>query len=64
MLQEENATLHLGLEILQVAWPWKVVNENKTFSSLILELGSLEEGNRAISRGLLVGPEVKTCELF
>jgi hypothetical protein len=64
MLQEENATLHPGLEILRVAWPWKVVNENKTFSSLILELGSPEEGNRAISRGLLVGPEVKTCELF
>ena len=63
-LCEENQLLHPNLEIIRVAWPTKVIKEEKTYSSLILETTSPETANRIIAQGLIHEGEIKTCERY
>jgi len=63
-LCEENLLLHPNLEIIRVAWPMKVIKEEKIYSSLILETASPETANRIITRGLVHEGEFKTCERY
>jgi Zinc knuckle len=60
-LYEENTLLHPDLEIARVAWPLRIIKENKTYSSLILETSSPETANKIIARGLIHEGEIKTC---
>ena len=63
-LYEENLLLHPNLEIIRVAWPTKVIREEKSYSSLILETASPETANRIIARGLVHEGEIKECARY
>ena len=63
-LQAQNERLHPGLEVINVAWPRKNVEELPKFSSVIVEVASAEQADRILNEGLLEGLEIKKCERF
>ena len=63
-LQNKNKGLHEGLEILRVAWPKKVIESNKSHSSLIIEVASEEIANRLIDGGIIESYKKHDCEYF
>lgn len=63
-LQNENKGLHEGLEILRVAWPKRVVESGKAFSSLIIEVASETMANRLMDYGIIESYREHDCELF
>jgi hypothetical protein len=46
---EENLLLHSNLEIIKVAWPTKIIKEEKIYSSLILDMVSPKTANKIIT---------------
>jgi hypothetical protein len=60
-LCEENRLLHPDLEITRIAWPKKVIKEERSYSSFILETASPETANKIIAQGLVHEGEIKTC---
>jgi hypothetical protein len=63
-LKDENRTFFPDLSIVRAAFPKSALTSTKTYSSLIVELDSLEQANCLIRTGLCEGGEVKRCELF
>jgi hypothetical protein len=63
-LKDENRTFFSNFSIVQTAFPKSAFTSTKTYSSLIVELDSLEQANRLICIGLYEGGEVKRCKLF
>ena len=63
-LKDENRTFFLDLSIVRAAFLKSALTSTKTYSSLIVELDSLEQANCLICTGLCEGGEVKCCELF
>jgi hypothetical protein len=63
-LQQANARLHPGLVIKKVSWSAKTLREGKVYSTLHMEVGSVQAANRLLTEGLLEDFEVKQCERF
>ena len=61
---EENKAIHLDAKIVRIAWPRKAIKVKKVYSSMIVEVTTLEAANRMIEIGYIKGVEVRTCKLF
>ena len=61
-IKHQNRTLHSGLKIKQVSWPWVV--EGKLVSTLHLDLFCPTAANRLLEEGLLEDLCMHTCEVY
>jgi hypothetical protein len=62
-IEADNAKRHPFLKIKKTTW-LKRLDEDKRFSSLIVEVTSAEQANRMIREGVLLRYELKTAERF
>src|SRR6266487_4707749 len=63
-IQAENKSLYLDLRVVQITWPKSVIANQKRYSSLILEVDSLEQANKLIQNRLYKKGEIKHYKLF
>ena len=61
-LQNANAVLHESLKIKKISWSYKIIKENKSFSSLRMKIETIEMTNRLINEDMLVDYELRYCE--
>lgn len=59
-----NLRLHGKLDITAVKWPKGAQREGKTYSSLIIELGSPEHANRLLDGGMVLEGIMYDCSRF
>jgi hypothetical protein len=62
-IEADNAKRFPGLKIKKTSW-LKKIEDNKRFSSLIVETTSAQHANRMITEGVLLRCELKTAERF
>ncbi len=63
-LIKDNARLHENLEILRIVWLKKVVESEKTHSSLIVEIAIEAMTNRLMNESMLDSYQECSCKLF
>ena len=63
-LQKDNEGLHQGLKVLRVAWLKKVIESNKAFSSLIVEVASESIANRLLDHSIVESNSEHNCVYF
>ena len=61
-LAQQNHTLHPGLVIVRVVWPWAA--QGKDYSSLVVDTYNLAAANQLLDKGLVKRADVKMCEIY
>lgn len=59
-----NAVLHSELDILQLTWLRKAINEGKAYSSLTVKTANAAMADHLINEGMIKGHDLKTCKLY
>jgi hypothetical protein len=62
-IEADNAKRHPGLKVKKTSW-LKKIDDNKRFSSLIVEVTNPAQANRMITEGVILRYELKTAERF
>ena len=63
-LENQNRTIHPGLEIAKIAWPKAAQALSKQYGSVIVETTSPEMANRLITQGIVQDLDIKTTARF
>ena len=63
-IYEQNWRLHTGIEITQISWMRRAIEQKKCYSSLIIEAASPSIANVIIRSGLIVESKLKECKRY
>ena len=61
-LQNVNAVLHESLIIKKISWSYKIIKENRLFSSLRMKIEIVEMTNKLMNEDMLIDYELRYCE--